>query len=375
MSKMLDILELFCSGYGFTYLRLDGGTPIDKRQPLMEKFNTTPRIFLFLLSTRSGGIGVNLTGADTVIFYDSDWNPAMDAQAEDRAHRIGQTREVHVYRLVSESTVEENILRRARWKRKLEKVVTRDGNFTHTGLLQRSDVCGFLGIDEKGRGMQQSISAGMKQNNEYEMQTHSGLMIKDFDNDAHEQENYINSDTRNKNNNIRNIDQQYHKQNYQQISSNYDETDKLKIIPIEELEDQSSDLIIPQVSQLSSSSNKQINSIHLSGKESDQMGSDVEQALLLAEDEDDRKAMARVERELNEDEFAFQAEFDEKIIEINPTPSPTPRKQTLEIDEQEEDDDDEENIQEDKLTDFDQLINELPPLQKYAVHFLLSQLI
>lgn len=64
----------------------------------MERFNADKRYFCFILSTRSGGIGVNLTGADTVIFYDSDWNPTMDAQAQDRCHRIGQTRDVHIYR-------------------------------------------------------------------------------------------------------------------------------------------------------------------------------------------------------------------------------------------------------------------------------------
>lgn len=66
----------------------------------MERFNGDKRIFCFILSTRSGGVGVNLTGADTVIFYDSDWNPTMDAQAQDRCHRIGQTRDVHIYRFV-----------------------------------------------------------------------------------------------------------------------------------------------------------------------------------------------------------------------------------------------------------------------------------
>jgi len=64
----------------------------------MERFNADKRYFCFILSTRSGGVGINLTGADTVIFYDSDWNPTMDAQAQDRCHRIGQTRDVHIYR-------------------------------------------------------------------------------------------------------------------------------------------------------------------------------------------------------------------------------------------------------------------------------------
>ena len=82
MTRMLDILEIFLNIYGYTYLRLDGSTKVERRQLLMERFNTDKRIFLFILSTRSGGIGVNLTGADTVIFYDSDWNPAMDAQVK-----------------------------------------------------------------------------------------------------------------------------------------------------------------------------------------------------------------------------------------------------------------------------------------------------
>ncbi|EWM21940.1 e1a binding protein p400 [Nannochloropsis gaditana] len=98
MTKMLDVLEQFLNLNGHVYLRLDGATGVDRRQKLMDRFNNDERIFCFILSTRSGGLGINLTGADTVIFYDSDWNPAMDAQAQDRAHRIGQTREVHIYR-------------------------------------------------------------------------------------------------------------------------------------------------------------------------------------------------------------------------------------------------------------------------------------
>ena len=76
----------------------------------MDRFNQDKRIFVFILSTRSGGIGVNLTGADTVIFYDSDWNPTMDAQAQDRCHRIGQTRDVHIYRYANLKTFSDNIV-------------------------------------------------------------------------------------------------------------------------------------------------------------------------------------------------------------------------------------------------------------------------
>uniref|UniRef100_T1JC71 Helicase domino n=1 Tax=Strigamia maritima TaxID=126957 RepID=T1JC71_STRMM len=130
MTRMLDILEQFLNYHGYIYLRLDGTTRVEQRQALMERFNADKRIFVFILSTRSGGIGVNLTGADTVIFYDSDWNPTMDAQAQDRCHRIGQTRDVHIYRLVSRMTVEENILKKANQKRLLGEVAIEGGNFT-----------------------------------------------------------------------------------------------------------------------------------------------------------------------------------------------------------------------------------------------------
>ena len=85
MTKMLDILEVFLNLNGHTYVRLDGSTKPEQRQILMQRFNTNPKLFVFILSTRSGGVGMNLTGADTVIFYDSDWNPAMDAQVILRA--------------------------------------------------------------------------------------------------------------------------------------------------------------------------------------------------------------------------------------------------------------------------------------------------
>ncbi|KAK9937457.1 hypothetical protein M0R45_014246 [Rubus argutus] len=127
MTKMLDVLEAFINLYGYTYMRLDGSTPPEERQTLMQRFNTNPKFFLFILSTRSGGVGINLVGADTVIFYDSDWNPAMDQQAQDRCHRIGQTREVHIYRLISESTIEENILKKANQKRTLDNLVSKWG--------------------------------------------------------------------------------------------------------------------------------------------------------------------------------------------------------------------------------------------------------
>jgi len=127
MSKVLDVVEEFLCFHGHTYVRLDGSTKIEHRQQLVERFNQDPKIFVFISSTRAGGVGINLTGADTVIFYDSDWNPAMDRQAQDRCHRIGQTREVNIYRMVSKHTVEENILKKARQKIQLENLALKEG--------------------------------------------------------------------------------------------------------------------------------------------------------------------------------------------------------------------------------------------------------
>ncbi|ORX93201.1 SNF2 family N-terminal domain-domain-containing protein [Clohesyomyces aquaticus] len=130
MTKVLDILEQFLNIHGHRYLRLDGATKVEQRQILTDRFNTDPRILCFILSSRSGGLGINLTGADTVIFYDLDWNPAMDKQCQDRSHRIGQTRDVHIYKFVSEHTIEANILRKSNQKRLLDDVIIQKGDFT-----------------------------------------------------------------------------------------------------------------------------------------------------------------------------------------------------------------------------------------------------
>ncbi|KAI0889666.1 SNF2 family domain-containing protein [Annulohypoxylon maeteangense] len=144
MTKVLDILEQFLNIHGHKYLRLDGATKVEQRQILTDRFNHDDRILCFILSTRSGGLGINLTGADTVIFYDQDWNPAMDKQCQDRCHRIGQTRDVHIYRLVSEHTIEANILRKASQKQMLDDVVIQEGGFTtdYFNKLSVRDVIG-----------------------------------------------------------------------------------------------------------------------------------------------------------------------------------------------------------------------------------------
>ncbi|CDO96353.1 unnamed protein product [Kluyveromyces dobzhanskii CBS 2104] len=146
MTKVLDILEQFLNFHGYLYMRLDGATKIEDRQILTERFNSDPRVTVFILSSRSGGLGINLTGADTVIFYDSDWNPAMDKQCQDRCHRIGQTRDVHIYRFVSEHTIESNILKKANQKRHLDNVVIQTGDFT-TDYFTKLSVKDLLGAE------------------------------------------------------------------------------------------------------------------------------------------------------------------------------------------------------------------------------------
>eukprot|EP00698_Gefionella_okellyi_P002844 TRINITY_DN12712_c0_g1_i1.p1 TRINITY_DN12712_c0_g1~~TRINITY_DN12712_c0_g1_i1.p1 ORF type:complete len:695 (-),score=197.22 TRINITY_DN12712_c0_g1_i1:90-2090(-) len=123
MTRMLDILQDFVVYRNYSFCRIDGSTAASERQQLMDLFNTDPTQFCFLLSTRAGGLGLNLTAADCVIIYDSDWNPHVDLQAQARAHRIGQQRTVRVYRLVTTATVEMQMLHRAATKLRLERLV------------------------------------------------------------------------------------------------------------------------------------------------------------------------------------------------------------------------------------------------------------
>uniref|UniRef100_A0A672QP32 Proliferation-associated SNF2-like protein n=1 Tax=Sinocyclocheilus grahami TaxID=75366 RepID=A0A672QP32_SINGR len=129
MTSILDILMDYCYLRGYEYSRLDGSMSYTDRDENMKKFSSDPEVFLFLLSTRAGGLGINLTAADTVIIFDSDWNPQADLQAQDRCHRIGQTKPVMVYRLITANTIDEKILERASAKRKLEKMVIHKNKF------------------------------------------------------------------------------------------------------------------------------------------------------------------------------------------------------------------------------------------------------
>ncbi|XP_064405406.1 SWI/SNF-related matrix-associated actin-dependent regulator of chromatin subfamily A containing DEAD/H box 1-like isoform X3 [Halichondria panicea] len=141
-TMMLDILEVFLQQQGHAHLRLDGQTPVTERQGLIDQFNEQESIFVFLLSTRAGGLGINLTSANVVIIHDIDFNPYNDKQAEDRCHRVGQTRDVTVLRLVGSGTVEEDILQCAQSKLRLEHDLTastdHDDKLDVTGLLQKA---------------------------------------------------------------------------------------------------------------------------------------------------------------------------------------------------------------------------------------------
>ncbi|XP_005333771.1 lymphoid-specific helicase isoform X3 [Ictidomys tridecemlineatus] len=138
MTRMLDILMDYCHLRNFNFSRLDGSMSYSEREENMHSFNTDPDVFIFLVSTRAGGLGINLTAADTVIIYDSDWNPQSDLQAQDRCHRIGQTKPVVVYRLVTANTIDQKIVERAAAKRKLEKLIIHKNHFKggQSGLNQ-----------------------------------------------------------------------------------------------------------------------------------------------------------------------------------------------------------------------------------------------
>ncbi|XP_068942895.1 probable global transcription activator SNF2L2 isoform X3 [Petaurus breviceps papuanus] len=130
MTSLMTIMEDYFAFRNFLYLRLDGTTKSEDRAALLKKFNEPgSQFFIFLLSTRAGGLGLNLQAADTVVIFDSDWNPHQDLQAQDRAHRIGQQNEVRVLRLCTVNSVEEKILAAAKYKLNVDQKVIQAGMF------------------------------------------------------------------------------------------------------------------------------------------------------------------------------------------------------------------------------------------------------
>uniref|UniRef100_A0AAQ4S6R0 DNA helicase n=1 Tax=Gasterosteus aculeatus aculeatus TaxID=481459 RepID=A0AAQ4S6R0_GASAC len=160
MTKMLDLLEDFLENEGYKYERIDGGVTGSLRQEAIDRFNApgAPQ-FAFLLSTRAGGLGINLASADTVVIYDSDWNPHNDIQAFSRAHRIGQNRKVMIYRFVTKASVEERITQVAKKKMMLTHLVVRPGLGSKTGSMSKQELDDILKFgteelfkDELGEG-------------------------------------------------------------------------------------------------------------------------------------------------------------------------------------------------------------------------------
>merc|ERR1712168_1350468 len=159
MTSCMTIMEDYLNFRGYKYLRLDGTTKSDERGELLSMFNAEGSdIFLFLLATRAGGLGLNLQVADTVIIFDSDWNPHQDQQAQDRAHRIGQKNEVRVLRLNTVNSVEERILAAARYKLNVDEKVIQAGKFDNKSTsAERREMLQNILEDEADNDEQEEI--------------------------------------------------------------------------------------------------------------------------------------------------------------------------------------------------------------------------
>lgn len=151
MSRLLDILEDYCFFREYKYSRIDGSTSHEDRIEAIDQYNAPDSDkFLFLLTTRAGGLGINLTSADIVILYDSDWNPQADLQAMDRAHRIGQKKQVQVFRFISENAIEEKVLERAAQKLRLDQLVIQQGRQTNASNNVGNSKDDLLGMIQHG---------------------------------------------------------------------------------------------------------------------------------------------------------------------------------------------------------------------------------
>ncbi|XP_059141483.1 chromodomain-helicase-DNA-binding protein 4-like isoform X2 [Physella acuta] len=172
MTKMLDLLEDFLEAENYRYERIDGGITGSMRQDAIDRFNSKEApAFVFLLSTRAGGLGINLATADTVIIYDSDWNPHNDIQAFSRAHRIGQANKVMIYRFVTRSSVEERITQVAKRKMMLTHLVVRPGLGNKGGAMSKKELDDILkfGTEELFKE-EESVKEGSEDRIVYDME-------------------------------------------------------------------------------------------------------------------------------------------------------------------------------------------------------------
>lgn len=187
MTRMLDILEDYCNFREYEYCRIDGSTSTEDRCEAIEEYNAEgSKTFIFLLSTRAGGLGINLATADVVIIYDNDWNPQMDLQAQDRAHRIGQKKQVYVFNLIMENTVEEKILERALKKLRLDEIIVQNGKKKDSTISQ-TELLGILasGVEEVFRkedhaeqSIEEIIRLGMEKTGMLNSKVGESLVLK-----------------------------------------------------------------------------------------------------------------------------------------------------------------------------------------------------
>lgn len=158
MSQMLDILEDYATYRNYSYCRIDGRSSSGDRTAAISEYNAPgSERFLFLLTTRAGGLGINLYTANTVVIFDSDWNPQADLQAQDRAHRIGQKGQVHVFRFITENTIEEGIYLRAQQKLKLDDILIQRGQKIMNAITDHE----LMDILSHGMDVDQSASTDM----------------------------------------------------------------------------------------------------------------------------------------------------------------------------------------------------------------------
>jgi DNA helicase INO80 len=156
MTRMLDLLEYYMIRRHYRYFRMDGSTILANRRDMVSQFQQpNSPVFAFLLSTRAGGLGINLTAADTVIFYDKDWNPTLDAQAMDRVHRIGQTKQVTIYHMITRNTIEERIMTIARQKSTIQATVYGEGA-SSSDVLESAAI-----VDDPNQGVDDNKVAAM----------------------------------------------------------------------------------------------------------------------------------------------------------------------------------------------------------------------
>ncbi|KAK4492466.1 hypothetical protein RD792_003275 [Penstemon davidsonii] len=148
--QMLDILENFLLARGYKYRRMDGLTPVKQRMALIDEFNNSDDVFIFILTTKVGGLGTNLTGANRVIIFDPDWNPSTDMQARERAWRIGQTKDVTVYRLITRGTIEEKVYQRQIYKHFLTNKILK--NPQQRRFFKARDMKDLFTLNDDGNG-------------------------------------------------------------------------------------------------------------------------------------------------------------------------------------------------------------------------------